>query len=427
MNTQTLVILAIIFFVMDLFFVALRASFIYVRIPHLGSHRDKDPEGVDRTLKLLETPRLTATLRLCVVFSHFLVAGTVALLTYSLQENKFNVGMALLFLLLAGVLVLLFEFFIEGRILANVEAWAVRWTGIAKFFDFLLRPLSALVLTALGKPDALNRTLGSVTDDELRNWVETGAEGDSLEKDERKMIYSIFQLGDTLCREIMVPRIDVLALDVNSSIDESIKAIQDSGHSRMPVYQDVIDNIVGLLYAKDLLGVSTHDREMKLNSIKDLIRPAYFIPEAKKADELLNEMLARSVHMAIVIDEYGGMAGLVTLEDIVEEIVGEIRDEYDQSEELPFQQISEDEYLFQARIDLDDFNEMLNTHLTKEVADTLGGWLYGEIGKVPVGGEEVVIEGWRLKVEQISGRRIRMVHAGRVLAENESEEADEIE
>ncbi len=427
MNTQTLVILAIIFFVMDLFFVALRASFIYVRIPHLGSHRDKDPEGVDRTLKLLETPRLTATLRLCVVFSHFLVAGTVALLTYSLQENKFNVGMALLFLLLAGVLVLLFEFFIEGRILANVEAWAVRWTGIAKFFDFLLRPLSALVLTALGKPDALNRTLGSVTDDELRNWVETGAEGDSLEKDERKMIYSIFQLGDTLCREIMVPRIDVLALDVNSSIEESIKAIQDSGHSRMPVYQDVIDNIVGLLYAKDLLGVSTHDREMKLNSIKDLIRPAYFIPEAKKADELLNEMLARSVHMAIVIDEYGGMAGLVTLEDIVEEIVGEIRDEYDQSEELPFQQISEDEYLFQARIDLDDFNEMLNTHLTKEVADTLGGWLYGEIGKVPVGGEEVVIEGWRLKVEQISGRRIRMVHAGRVLAENESEEADEIE
>jgi len=427
MNTQTLVILAIIFFVMDLFFVALRASFIYVRIPHLGSHRDKDPEGVDRTLKLLETPRLTATLRLCVVFSHFLVAGTVALLTYSLQENKFNVGMALLFLLLAGVLVLLFEFFIEGRILANVEAWAVRWTGIAKFFDFLLRPLSALVLTALGKPDALNRTLGSVTDDELRNWVETGAEGDSLEKDERKMIYSIFQLGDTLCREIMVPRIDVLALDVNSSIYESIKAIQDSGHSRMPVYQDVIDNIVGLLYAKDLLGVSTHDREMKLNSIKDLIRPAYFIPEAKKADELLTEMLARSVHMAIVIDEYGGMAGLVTLEDLIEEIVGEIRDEYDQSEEVPFQQISEDEYLVQARSDLDELNEMLNNQLTKEVADTLGGWLYGEIGKVPVGGEEVVIEGWRLKVEQISGRRIRMVHAGRVLAENESEEADEIE
>ena len=427
MNTQTLVILAILFFAMDLFFVAMRASFIYVRIPHLGSHRDKDPEGVDRTLKLLETPRLTATLRLCVVFSHFLVAGTVALLTYALLEDKTRSGVALLFLLLAAVLLLLFEFFIEGRILANVEAWAVRWTGVARLCDFLLRPLSALVLTALGKPDALNRTLGSVTDDELRNWVETGAEGDSLEKDERKMIYSIFQLGDTLCREIMVPRIDVLALDINSTLEEAIKAIQDSGHSRMPVYEDVIDNIEGLLYAKDLLGVSTQDRAMKLSSIKNLIRPAYFIPEVKMADELLSEMLSRSVHMAIVIDEYGGMAGLVTLEDIVEEIVGEIRDEYDQSEEMPFTQINEDEYLFQARISLDDFNEMLNTRLANEIADTLGGWMYGEIGRVPAGGEEVAVEGWRLKVEQISGRRIRLVRASRVSAENESEEADDVE
>ena len=150
---------------------------------------------------------------------------------------------------------------------------------------------------------------------------------------------------------------------------------------------------------------------MKLSSIKNLIRPAYFIPEVKMADELLSEMLARSVHMAIVIDEYGGMAGLVTLEDIVEEIVGEIRDEYDQSEEMPFTQLSEDEYLFQARISLDDFNEMLNTHLANEIADTLGGFLYGEIGGVPLGGEEVTIDGWNLTVEQVSGRRIRLVRA----------------
>ena len=427
MNTQTLVILAVLFLAMDLFFVALRASFIYVRIPHLGSHREKDPDGVDRTLRLLETPRLTATLRLCVVFSHFLMAGTAAMLADSLIKDKTHPAIALFILLAAGVVILLLEFFVEGRILANVESWAVRWTGLARLIDFLLRPISAMVLLALGKPDALNRTLGSVTDDELRNWVETGVEGDSLEKDERKMIYSIFQLGDTLCREIMIPRIDVLALDASSTIEEAIKVIQDSGHSRMPVYQDVIDNIIGLLYAKDLLGASTHDREMKLSSMKNLIRPAYFIPEAKKADELLSEMLARSVHMAIVIDEYGGMAGLVTLEDIVEEIVGEIRDEYDQSEEMPFTQTSEDEFLFQARISLDDFNEILNTHLANEIADTLGGWMYGEIGKVPAGGEEVVVEGWRLKVEQISGRRIRLVRASRVAAENESENADDVE
>jgi CBS domain containing-hemolysin-like protein len=129
--------------------------------------------------------------------------------------------------------------------------------------------------------------------------------------------------------------------------------------------------------------------------------------------------------MAIVIDEYGGMAGLVTLEDIVEEIVGEIRDEYDQGEELPYQKVNDSEYIFQARIDLDDFNDITGTHLTKEVADTLGGWLYGEIGRVPTGGEQVIVDGWQLTVEQISGRRIRKVHARKEPVQPESEENHE--
>lgn len=422
MNVQTLAILSAVFFVLDMFFVALRASFIYARMPHLGSLREKNPEGVDRTLKFLEDSYLTATLRLCVVFSHFLLAGTLALLMQQWQQIQNKGWISILFLLLAAILLLLFEFTIEGRILKRVEFWAIRWTGLAKFFNFVLRPITFLLMLALGKPEALQRGLGSVTDDELRNWVETGLDEGSLEKDERKMIYSIFQLGDTLSREIMVPRIDVAALDVQSNLEAAIKAVQDSGHSRMPVYEDVIDNVVGLLYAKDLLGAVTCSEIDKPATIQPLVREAYFIPEAKKADELLNEMLARSVHMAIVIDEYGGMAGLVTLEDIVEEIVGEIRDEYDQSEELPYQELSEDEFLFQARIDLDDFNEIMGTHLTKEVADTLGGWLYGEIGRVPLGGEEILVENWLLKVEQISGRRIRLVHAARKKEETHDRE-----
>jgi CBS domain containing-hemolysin-like protein len=216
----------------------------------------------------------------------------------------------------------------------------------------------------------------------------------------------------------MVPRIDVLALDVNTSREQAVDAVRHSGHSRFPVYEEAIDDIIGLLYAKDLL----EKEDEQPRPIRDLLRPAYFVPEAKKVDELLREMQARGVHMAVVVDEYGGMAGLVTLEDIVEEIVGEIRDEYDEKEELPFQKIDADEYLFQGRIDLDDFNELLGAHLTKEIADTLGGFLYGEIGGVPVGGEEVTIDGWKLTVEQVSGRRIRLVRALRRPAESLFEE-----
>jgi putative hemolysin len=164
-----------------------------------------------------------------------------------------------------------------------------------------------------------------------------------------------------------------------------------------------------IFYAKDLLKVGLGSE--KDAQIRSYLRQAYFVPEAKKVDELLREMQANGVHIAVVIDEYGGMAGLVTLEDIVEEIVGEIRDEYDQSEELPFQQVGHDEYLFQGRIDLDALNEILNTHFTRETAETLGGLIYSELGHVPTEGEHVEFESWLFSVEQVSGRRIRLVRA----------------
>jgi CBS domain containing-hemolysin-like protein len=191
----------------------------------------------------------------------------------------------------------------------------------------------------------------------------------------------------------------------------------------VPVYEDTIDNIIGLLYAKDMLRSKLGDDGSI--PIRKLLRPAYFVPEAKKVDELLSEMQSRRVHMAIVIDEYGGMAGLVTLEDIVEEIFGEIRDEYDQGEELLYQQVGPDEYIFQGRIDLEDFNDIVGTHLTREVADTLGGFIYGEIGRVPVGGESVEVEGWILTVETVSARRIRKVRVRRKPAETETEEKED--
>lgn len=207
----------------------------------------------------------------------------------------------------------------------------------------------------------------------------------------------------------MVPRIDILGLEINTSLEEAIQALDRSGHSRVPVYEETIDNVVGLLYAKDLLRARMENGD--LQSLRHLLRPAYFVPETKKVDELLREMQARSVHLALVVDEYGGIAGLVTLEDIVEEIVGEIRDEYDQSEEQIYEKIGPDEYIFHGRIDLDDFNNVMGTSLEKEAADTLGGYIYSQIGRVPVGGERIETDDLILTVEQVSGRRIRRVRA----------------
>jgi len=254
-----------------------------------------------------------------------------------------------------------------------------------------------------------------VTEDEIKTLLDTGEKEGVLEQDERQMIFSIFQFGDTLAREIMVPRIDMFALEVNTPINKAAEAVLQSGYSRVPVYEEKIDNILGLLYTKDMLKVWLEDNQY--DSLRDLLRPANFIPESKKVDDLLAEMQDERIHIAIVADEYGGVAGLVTLEDIVEEIVGEIRDEYDQGEEALFQKINDAEYLFHGRIDLDDVNEMLGVSLPTEEADTLGGFIYNQLGRVPKAKENIQLNGLTLNIEQISGRRIQKVRAT-IIAEN---------
>jgi CBS domain containing-hemolysin-like protein len=334
---------------------------------------------------------------------------------------------ALLAALLAALVLMTVEHLIEGLIFPRAENWALRLTGLAVWIDRLLSPFSAPLLHLLGSPEMLRLRRAPVTEHELRTWVEEGQPEGSLEKGEREMIYSIFQFGDTLVREIMVPRIDVLALDLQTVLDEAVRALSQSGHSRVPVYEDSVDNIVGLLYAKDLLrvgaGEQVHGAGQTIADLRATLRPAYFVPEAKKVDELLQEMQARRNHMAIVVDEYGGVAGLVTLEDIVEEIVGEIRDEYDQGEVQPYQAVGEGTYVFQGNIDLDDFNEVMDSHIDKDIADTLGGLIFGLLGRVPVNGEAVEVDGLALSVEQVSGRRIRSVRASRIAVEPDEKPA----
>jgi len=417
----TLWIVFVVLLMLDLLVISLRTGLVNARLPQMIEMRAQQPEKkLEPTLAIIEKISLRVALRIALESLRLLMAVVVFFL-FSFFVSQPSLGLSLGVIFLVGVGILTIEFAVEGMVRKHPEAWLIRLTPLAYTLDVLLRPLSVLFLSLLGKPVSIERLVGTVTEDELKTWVESAETTGGLEQEERQMIYSIFHFGDTLCREIMVPRIDILALEASTSVPDAIRALTISGHSRVPVYEESIDNVIGLLYAKDLLRTSL-DAE-KPDNIRPFLRPAYFVPESKKVDELLREMQEHSIHMAVVVDEYGGMAGLVTLEDIMEEIVGEIRDEYDQAEEQPFQKISDDEYYFHGRIDLDDVDEVLGTHLVSDLADTLGGYIYSSIGRVPSGGEQVCIEDWVLTVEQVSGRRIRKIHAVRALNPEKEGEA----
>jgi CBS domain containing-hemolysin-like protein len=203
------------------------------------------------------------------------------------------------------------------------------------------------------------------------------------------------------------------------TLEEAAAAVLSSGHSRLPVYEDEIDNIIGVIYAKDLLKIYAEHPEDQV--LRDFLRPALFVPEAKKAGELLSEMQSSGIHMVIVVDEYGGTAGIVSMEDIVEEIVGEIRDEYDESEEILVEELGPNEYSLLGRIDLEDVNDMLGTHITRDSADTLAGFMYSQIGKVPVGDEVIRVDDWDFQIGELSGNRIARVVVKRVDEDSDSE------
>ena len=406
-------------FVLDLLISTAKSAFSHVRLPYLISLREKEPGKVDRTIALIEKVGLRTSLRLGLALAHFLVAGVAAVIV--IQILKIPSFWALLGIIIGiMLLVSVFEYLLERRILDAPEKSAIGFTGFAALLDFFFLPATKLMTALLGT-HAEKVTL-SVTDEALRDWVEVGQPESTLEKGEREMIYSIFHFSETLTREIMVPRIDVLALDVNTTIRDARKEFINAGHSRVPVYEDTVDNVVGLLYAKDLLGVV--DGNDTIAQQRKLLRPAYFVPEAKKVDELLTELQLRGVHMAVVVDEYGGVAGVVTLEDIMEEIVGEIRDEYDQAEERLYEETGSGEYVFLGRATIDEFNEATGLHLSKEHADTLGGLIYSELGRVPQPGEVVNEEGVEFTVEEVIARRILKVKA-RMLTEGRSPEEQE--
>lgn len=402
--------------IFDLLTVATRAAFLHpnlVRVIHQHETMEARAVSTIRLAGLL--PKVKASLNLILIIDRLMIGACVILWFYRLKEDY---GLVALFgfVILAGVILFVLSWTIESIVNSSPELWAIRLTPFAQLSLWIMTPLTALPVSWSGKHFAPPENTSSFLADELRTLVDAGEQEGVLEEAEGKMISSIFDMGNTLVRAIMVPRIDMLAIDVTTPIIAAVDTFRETGHSRLPVYEETVDNIIGLLYAKDLLRVWSENNDVL--SMRDLLRPVHFVPEAKRVNDLLAEMQARRIHLSMVVDEYGGIAGLVTLEDIVEEILGEIQDEYDQAEELIFQQIDENEYLFQGRVDLDEVNEILASRIPKIDADTLGGFIYSQIGKVPVGGEVVQIDDLTLTVEEVSGRRIKLVRVKKGLPEN---------
>jgi putative hemolysin len=404
-------------------FSAAKSAIINLRQARINQMRMDDQNRAQLVAQLAEdSAQLLATFQLWTAFTAALTAGVAVVTLVSPLANVIarvsalepvSAPLSAFIIIVLVVLALLILGFLvpEGIGAAKAEGVAFALARPVAILAFLVSPIVKLVLRV---SDGLSGLLGGeplrarpfITEEEIMTMVDAGQEVGVIEEDEKEMIYSVFALGNTLAREVMVPRIDIVALELSTSLEEALDLVIRIGHSRIPTFEQTIDNIVGVLYAKDLLALWRDRREPV--SLGDIIRKPYFVPESKPVDELLEEMQQRKVHMVIVVDEYGGTAGVVTLEDIVEEIVGEIQDEYD-AEEPIVEQAGEGEFIFNARVDLDDVNRLMGTEFPTEIGDTLGGFIYSQLGKVPVSGERVRYDGLVIEVLTVTGRRIRKV------------------
>ena len=252
-------------------------------------------------------------------------------------------------------------------------------------------------------------------DDELHRVLEL-EETHELKPDDKEMISSIIEMHDTSVREVMVPRVDMVCAEKSRPIPELLELIREMGHSRIPIYGDSVDDIVGVAYAKDLLQLNEDPEGEK--GLEDLLRPPYVVPETKKAAELLKEFQQEKIHLAIVVDEHGTTAGLVTLEDLLEEIVGEIQDEYDDEDPM-YEALPDGSFIVHARLNIDTLNDILDLDITPDGFETVGGLVFNELGRVPEPGEAVSFRNFRIVVREVEGQRIIKAVVNRLQPQSE--------
>ncbi|MSP13360.1 MAG: HlyC/CorC family transporter [Chloroflexi bacterium] len=426
-------LLLIFLIALNAFFAASEIAIISVKKLRLRELVEQGNPAAKRVIRLSEeSTRLLATVQIGITLAGFFSATTAAVnlggpLSRLLSQipvpfithNSLSLAQGTITALLSLVMLVLGELVPKAVALEHAENIALRVAVPIDLLSTLMRPLVLLLVFCTNRITGLlgvkqQTRMPFVTPEEIMTLVDAGEETGTIEGEEKEMIYSIFELRDTYVREVMVPRTDMLALDVETSPDEAVNVILSAGHSRIPVYEHSIDNIVGLLYAKDLLHLLRDRRE--LSDLRALLRKSFFVPETKNVADLFQEMQQQKIHMAIVVDEYGGTSGLATIEDLLEEIVGEIQDEYD-TEEEPMQIISPTETLFDARVSVDDVNHFLGLSLRNEESDTIGGLIFNLMAKVPEEDDQVQVDGVILQVAKVEEQRIKKVRLIRLTAD----------
>ena len=367
---------------------------------------------VESIVKLLDDPQ--KTLITILIGNMFVNITASSLATYLAIKLFGNIGVGIASGFMVFMILVFGEVVPKSLAITQAEKISKRVARTIELLSMILFPLVKLLkllINGLYNLFRMNKNRGKkeITEEDLITLINVGKDEGVIEEQEKKMIKNIFEFGDTTVKEVMIPRVDIDFAPHDISLTSIVNMIKKSGHSRIPVYEGTIDNIIGILYVKDILKIYRKLFQLKeIFDVKKILRKAYFVPENKKIDELLDIFQKDRIQIAIVIDEYSGTDGLVTMEDVLEEIVGEIIDEYDKEIEL-FKKIDENTFIADGMINIDKINEILHVKIPEDDFETLGGFIYKLIEKVPREEEEIIYKNIKIIIKRVIKNRIKRV------------------
>jgi CBS domain containing-hemolysin-like protein len=400
-----ILVTVIVLFAFSVYLAIAETAFVRMNRIRALSLAEEGRKGASRLAAMLEHPEQTLNSVLLLVLVSQLTTASLLGILLDRQAGPYGV--------LFGLVLQIVLFFVIGEVAP--KTYAVQHTdraalAVTPFLYAISRfpPMRVVARALIGLANVILPGRGIkdgpfVTEDDLRAMADVAADEQAIEREESRLIHSIFEFGDTLVREVMLPRPDMVAIEADATVEQAIERSIEGGFSRIPAFADTTDDIVGLVYLKDLVRRARAGGEHE--TVRESLRPAVFVPEQKRVAELLREMQSEQFHMAIVVDEHGGTAGLVTLEDLLEEIVGEITDEYDVAEP-GVEHIAGGGLRVPGKLPIDDLSEELDMELPDTEWDTVGGLVFNLLGHVPEPGETVAFEGLELKTERVQGRRI---------------------